>query len=262
MKLDDILSHDARNRLRDHLIEDYLDEASTFLATVFADDPMLADATTRRDLARACLDHAQRLGIRRRNQHLDYAALAVRCGIGLEWNPLFRHHLDRAGWLDGQGQLTHVPDTGALGPFAAQWCQMAVLECQMPDVALSACLEAAERGGVAGRAPLLALLHAAWPDRTAIVPPRDLEAFADLVLDNITRRQMPDDVAALFAVLSLHLGAFFFRDPRYTGLIDAFADQQAGDEARSRAAARVIRVIWDGAATQQGDGLEGEGRHG
>lgn len=244
MRLYDILSQESQRELRDQRAEAYLDEAEAFLAFAYDEDTCLDTPRLRRDFARGCLERSRALGIMRRREHLRYLSQCVLCGIAFERNPLYRHELKRAGWLDHRGIPTRAPDTDAFTSFANRWSAMAALECAAPDVALSACLDAIERGQPLDIAQVVAILREAWPDRSAVVPAPALENFAEHVLQNVKRQNMPGDVSVIFAVLSLHLGAYFFHDARYIALSRAFVNKGEGDAARSIAAAETIRRIW------------------
>lgn len=244
MKLYDILTQEAQREQRDQRAELYLDNAAGFLEFAYDDDAWLAAPDVRRAFARGCLDRSRALGIVREREHLRYLSQSTLCGFAFERNPLYRRELGRAGWLDQRGVPCRAPDTEAFTSFAERWQAMAVLECRQPDIALTACLEAIERGDPLERTRVAAILREAWPDRTAIVPESGLDGFAEQVLQNVKRQQMPGDVAVIFAVLSLHLGAYFFHDARYAALSTAFVNKGEGDAARSVAAAETIRKVW------------------
>lgn len=244
MKLYDILTHEAQREAREQRIEGYLDEATNFLSFAYDDDPWLAEARPRRDFARACLDRSQALGIMRQREHLRYLSHSVLCGYAFERNPLFRQELGRAGWLDERGAATLAPDTEAFTPFANRWQGMGQVECNDPSVALDSCLRAIEAGGNLDIARVGHIVTEAWPDRSSVASDTALDSFGEHVMQNVKRQRMPYDVSVIFAVLSLHLGAYFFHDARYVGLSRAFVNKGEDDAMRSVAAAETIRRIW------------------
>lgn len=244
MKLYDILTHDAQREAREQRIEVYLDDASSFLAFAYDDDPWLAEAQPRRGFARACLDRSQSLGIVRQREHLRYLSHSVLCGYAFERNPLFRKELGRAGWLDDRGAATLAPDTEAFTAFANRWQGMGQVECNDPTVALDTCLRAIEYGGNLDLGRVADIVTEAWPDRSSVASETALDGFAEHIMQNVKRQRMPFDVAVIFAVLSLHLGAYFFHDARYVDLSRAFVNKGEDDATRSVAAAETIRRIW------------------
>ncbi|MDF3608019.1 hypothetical protein PE067_18930 [Paracoccus sp. DMF-8] len=244
MRLYDILTHYAQREAREQRAEVYLDDAISFLGFAYDDDPWLAAAQPRRDFARACLDRSQALGIVRQREHLRYLSHSVLCGYAFEQNPLFRHELARAGWLDERGAATLAPDTEAFTPFANRWQGMGRVECDDPAVALDSCLRAIEAGGNLDMCRVARIVTEAWPDRSSVASDSAMDGFAEHVMQNVKRQRMPYDVSVIFAVLSLHLGAYFFHDARYVDLSRAFVNKGEDDATRSVAAAETIRRIW------------------
>ncbi|WP_312526523.1 hypothetical protein [Paracoccus sp. (in: a-proteobacteria)] len=250
MKLTDLLSEEARSTGRDLRLQRYLDEACTFLEFAYEDDQFLQKDSQRREFAQACYERSHNLGITLIRDHLGYLSLSVLCGYAFEANPLLQTELDRAGWIDERWQTRRSPDPVALTEFANRWQQMARLECANPVVLLSACQDALDQiegephGQALPRALHLNLLRNAWPDRSAIMPERTLEWFCDLLNRNIVQQNMPADVAIVFSVLSLHLGIFFFHDPRYQELAIAHAQGSEDPAARSaRVAAAMLHFL-------------------
>ncbi|AGT07258.1 hypothetical protein [Paracoccus aminophilus] len=246
----DILSEDARRASRDELVEQYLTEAEQFLDFAYDDDPLLATSELRRDFARACLERSRSLGIARSREHLSYLAISVLCGYAFEANPLYQSELRRAGWSDDNDQLRRAPDPAAMMPFASRWQRIAAVEASEPARLLLACqdmLGLLESNPISTyelpRDMQVAVLREAWPDRTAIFPLRALEWFCDLLNRNIVQQQMPADVAVMFSVFSLHLGIYFFHDPRYRQLSQAFAQRHAAPAERSALVASAIRQL-------------------
>lgn len=216
----------------------------------YDDDPMLQSPEVRRAFARACFERSRSLGIAMNREHLTYLAASVLCGFAFEASPLYQEELERAGWLDGNWQTRRGPDPAAIMPFAARWQAIAAEECANPAAPLLACQTALDHLAAnpsptpdLPRALQVAILQEAWPDRTDIVPDRALEWFCDLLNRNIVQQNMPADMAVMFTVLSLHLGIFFFHDPRYRPLSDAFSHRHAPPAERSAKVADVVRKL-------------------
>lgn len=243
MRIDEVLTKNALRGLRDTRVQAYLDQATDFLAAAYVGDIWLNSPTLRHDFARECYERSEALGIRRRRAHLRFLSHSVICGFAFEHSPIHRDALRRAGWLTGQGKFCHAPDMEALTPFVDRWCAIGEQECSQPDIALSACRDVARYGRALSHDDILAVLREAWPDRSAITAGPDLEEFADFVLKNVSAQKMPADISAIFVILSLHLGAFFFRDARYRALARAFLYTDAGEATRRDAVAEVIRRL-------------------
>lgn len=263
MKLVDILTSEARQEIRDLRVDAYLDEADSFLGFAYDDDPMLVAPETRRALAAACLERSRVMGTVHQREHLAYLAASVVCGYAFEANPLFAFQLERAGWLNAEGALRRAPDPEPMVIFASQWQMLAAAECADAMAPLIACHEAVRRAeildprdeGISDLA-LRRLLCEVWPDRTAVVPDDCLDEFCTLLQRNIHHQRMHADVAIMFSVLSLHLGIYFFHDPRYRDLSVAFANSGAQPAERSAlVAAAIARFIAP-------EPVMNEGRHG
>ena len=245
MRLDEVLTAQALRSLRDTRIQTYLDQAAGFLATAYDRDGWLDSPTLRRDFARDCYDRSHAIGIHRRQAHLRFLSHNVIFGFAFEHSPIYRRALMRAGWLDSAGRFNPAPDVEAMTSFANRWAAMAQLECAQSDVSLSAYLDPARYGTALSQADALAILRDAWPDRSAIAAEPDLDAFAHFALANAAQQNMPADISAVFIILSLHLGAFFFSDARYTALAAVFLDTGLDEAARRDAVAAAINGLGD-----------------
>lgn len=245
MNIDELLTENALRSLRDARVKTYLDRAVNFLTVAYGDDNWLNGPVLRRNFAQDCYDLSHELGIQRTRAHLRFLSHSVILGFGFERNPIFRNALRRAGWLNARGTLNPAPDTDALTSFVNRWSAISELECSQPDFALSAYLEAGRYGSTLSHAGALAVLQDAWPDRTAITPALDLEDLVSFALGNAAQQRMPADISAVFVILSLHLGAFFFRDARYSMLAQAFLYRDTGEAARRDAVSDVICMLAD-----------------
>ena len=168
----------------------------------------------------------------------------------------------------GKGDMCTNPDAGSQGiaTGADSTCASTLppdtlpSDTVPPEATPFAPGAAPEPGGswpVIPRALHLSLLHEAWPHRAAIVPERTLEWFCDLLNRNIVHQKMPPDVAVIFSVLSLHLGIFFFHDPRYHDLASAFAHSAAAGDDRSAQVAFALRKLLTVASTPENEGRNG-----
>ncbi len=225
MKLDELLTAEARNQMREDRHLDYLRFATGFLRQTFPNDPALTSDEIRSELARQVHARGRILGLQRQREHLHLLVQSVYCGLAFDANPLFAPALRRAGWVDAGGRRAGQIDVEAFNTGMFGWTALADVECAEPDRINQACQIAYQEWqgvGPAGadhiRDALIASLADIWRDRVAASDAAAMRHFADLVAKQAQALGLSGGMILFYALLALHLGLFFMHDPRFGAL--------------------------------------------
>lgn len=245
IKTSDMITPAVTESLAATARETYIAKACTFLRDQFSKQTRDVADETLEATARLAFQHSQMRGYTKTRDHLKYLIPVVYWGSYFETDPQHHAALQRAEWLDENGQAPQQPSLGQLTIEIDAHSDASRSDTVNLERCVSAFQAHFERNNNGDDGPTcLALMQATFPAHVAYLSDTDMRDFVGKALAQGKVYKLSGCDLTAYVALSLKFGTHFGTDPLHAWAHPAYQNTHTSvDEQRLVLAKGMTRYL-------------------